>query len=162
MRHRVDPDAFEVVPWRDRRSVGQPDLVSDRPATGTGAGGATMTPFEPPAPCGSPSPHLADQALVAAKAAAGELAPRRALAAVGGIEAAVDALDALQQGRFPGKIVIVPQLDGLPLTGLDELARDPAFAALLDADGSWTTAAEALLFERHWHPGRTGILGAAG
>jgi threonine dehydrogenase-like Zn-dependent dehydrogenase len=101
---------------------------------------------------GTSGSRIADQALVVAKARAGELAPRRALAAIGGIEAALDALQALIDGRFPGKIVLFPQLEGLSLTGLDDLGADPEFAALLDADGSWTTAAEALLFRRHWHP----------
>ncbi|HYX11411.1 MAG TPA: hypothetical protein VE817_05500, partial [Candidatus Acidoferrum sp.] len=101
---------------------------------------------------GTSGSRIGDQALVVAKANAGELAPRRALAAVGGIDAAADALQALVDGLFPGKIVIFPQLTRLPLTGLDRLAADPEIGKALDRDGSWTTAAEAILFNRHWSP----------
>ena len=99
---------------------------------------------------GTSGSRISDQALVVRKSLAGQLEPRRALAAVGGMEAAQDALLALVEGRFPGKIVIFPALRGLPLTPLDDLAAThPDVAAALDADGSWTTEAEALLFARH-------------
>ena len=53
-------------------------------------------------------------------------------------------------GRFPGKIVIFPALRDLPLTPLAELAtKEPEVGSGLDADGSWTIAAEAALFDRH-------------
>jgi threonine dehydrogenase-like Zn-dependent dehydrogenase len=99
---------------------------------------------------GTSGSRIADQALVVEKALAGELEPRRALAAVGGIEAAQEALRALVEGRFPGKIVIFPALRGLPLTPLDDLAAsEPDVAAALAPDGTWTVEAEALLFARH-------------
>lgn len=99
---------------------------------------------------GTSGSRIADQALVVEKSLAGQLEPRRALAAVGGMEAAQDALQALVDGRFPGKIVIFPALRGLPLTGLPELAAsDPAIASALDANGAWTTEAEAALFARY-------------
>jgi threonine dehydrogenase-like Zn-dependent dehydrogenase len=98
---------------------------------------------------GTSGSRIADQALVVQKTLAGELEPRRALAAVGGMETAADALQALMDGRYPGKIVVFPQLTGLPLTGLAELARDPEIGPLLGPDGSWTSAAEQALFARH-------------
>ena len=98
---------------------------------------------------GTSGSRIADQALVVTKTIAGELEPRRALAAVGGMESAVDALQALVDGRFPGKIVIFPQLTGLPLTGVADLADDPEIGPKLAADGSWTSAAERALFERY-------------
>jgi hypothetical protein len=56
-------------------------------------------------------------------------------------------------GRFPGKIVIFPQLSGLPLTSLEDLAEaDPELAARLGEGGTWTREAEAILFARHWAP----------
>jgi threonine dehydrogenase-like Zn-dependent dehydrogenase len=97
---------------------------------------------------GTSGSRIADQALVVRKAIAGELEPRRALAAVGGMETAAEALQALVDGRYPGKIVVFPQLTGLPLTGLAELANDPEIGPLLGADGSWTSAAEEALFAR--------------
>ena len=99
---------------------------------------------------GTSGSRIADQALVVDKTMAGELEPRRALAAVGGIDAAQDALQALMDGRFPGKIVIFPALRDLPLTPLAELAgEEPDVGRALDADGSWTIEAEAALFGRH-------------
>ena len=54
-------------------------------------------------------------------------------------------------GRFPGKIVIFPQLRGLPLTSLEVLAAsDPEIAAALGEGGTWTREAEATLFARYW------------
>jgi threonine dehydrogenase-like Zn-dependent dehydrogenase len=97
---------------------------------------------------GTSGSRIADQALVVRKTMEGELEPRRALAAVGGMETAAEALQALVDGRYPGKIVVFPQLSGLPLTGLDELADDPEIGPLLGADGSWTSAAEEALFAR--------------
>jgi threonine dehydrogenase-like Zn-dependent dehydrogenase len=97
---------------------------------------------------GTSGSRIADQELVVQKTVAGELEPRRALAAVGGIETAAEALQALIDGRYPGKIVVFPQLTGLPLTGLAELADDPEIGPLLDAEGSWTSAAEQALFAR--------------
>jgi len=97
---------------------------------------------------GTSGSRIADQALVVRKTIAGELEPRRALAAVGGMETAAEALQALVDGRYPGKIVVFPQLTGLPLTGLVELADDPEIGPLLGADGSWTSVAEDALFAR--------------
>jgi len=99
---------------------------------------------------GTSGSRIRDQALVVDKTIAGQLEPRRALAAVGGMEAARDALEALVEGRFPGKIVIFPRLRNLPLTPLEELGRtDPDVSAALDPDGTWTREAEARLFARH-------------
>jgi threonine dehydrogenase-like Zn-dependent dehydrogenase len=99
---------------------------------------------------GTSGSRIADQELVVRKTIAGQLAPGRAVAAVGGMEAAPEGLRALVEGRFPGKIVIFPQLRGLPLTSLEDLAaRAPDIAAALGPGGTWTTAAEAVLFARH-------------
>jgi threonine dehydrogenase-like Zn-dependent dehydrogenase len=99
---------------------------------------------------GTSGSRIADQELVVRKTIDGQLAPGRAVAAVGSMEAAPDGLRALMEGRFAGKIVIFPQLRGLPLTSLDDLAaRDPEFGAALGAGGTWTTQAEAVLFARY-------------
>ncbi|HKC90588.1 MAG TPA: alcohol dehydrogenase catalytic domain-containing protein [Candidatus Limnocylindria bacterium] len=102
---------------------------------------------------GTSGSRIADQALVVAKTLAGELAPARAVAAVGGIDAAADGLRALVEGRFAGKIVIFPQLRGLPLTSLEDLATDdPELAAALGPGGTWNSEAEAVLFAKHLEP----------
>jgi threonine dehydrogenase-like Zn-dependent dehydrogenase len=99
---------------------------------------------------GTSGSRIADQELVVRKTMAGQLAPGRAVAAVGGMEAASDGLRALMEGRFAGKIVIFPQLRGLPLTSLEDLAaRDAEFGSALGPGGTWTTAAEAVLFTRY-------------
>jgi threonine dehydrogenase-like Zn-dependent dehydrogenase len=99
---------------------------------------------------GTSGSRIADQERVVAKSLSGELEPRRALAGVAGMEAAKESLQALIDGRLPGKIVIFPALRDLPLTPLTELSRsDPEVAAALDASGAWTIEAEALLFARH-------------
>ena len=54
------------------------------------------------------------------------------------------------EGRFAGKIVIFPQLRGLPLTSLGDLAGgDAEIAAALGPDRAWNSEAEALLFTRY-------------
>ena len=96
---------------------------------------------------------LADQAMVIAKTVSGDLSPNRSVAAVGGMEAARDGVAAMMEGRYPGKVVIFPQISGLPLLGLDELReRYPTVADKL-ADGDvWTAEAEAALVETFWQP----------
>ena len=99
---------------------------------------------------GTSGSRIADQALVVDKTLAGQLEPGRALAAVGGMESAPDALRALMEGRFPGKIVIFPSLRDLPVTPLTQIGRlDPDVQAALQPDGSWSRGAEALLFAHH-------------
>jgi L-sorbose 1-phosphate reductase len=100
---------------------------------------------------GTSGSTIADQQLVIQKTTAGQLSPARAVAAVAGMEAAADALRALVEGRYPGKIVVFPQLRGLALTSIEDLAAtDPEFAGALANGGVWTTDAEALLFSRFW------------
>lgn len=102
---------------------------------------------------GTSGSRIADQDLVVQKTLAGELSPARAVAAVGGIEAAADGLRSLVEGRFAGKIVIFPQLRGFPLTSIEELAAsDPELGAALGQGGTWTQEAEAILFAKHLEP----------
>ncbi len=78
----------------------------------------------------------------------GQLSPNRSVAAIGGIEAAREGMDAVQDGEVPGKIVIYPQIEGLPLTRLDELdERLPDVAEKLGPGNSWTNEAEIALLE---------------
>jgi L-sorbose 1-phosphate reductase len=102
---------------------------------------------------GTSGSALHDQATVIRKAIAGELSPNRSVAAIGGIEAARDGIRAMIEGRYPGKIVIFPQISGLPLTSIAELkATHPALAAQLGPGDVWTPAAEQALIERFWQP----------
>jgi threonine dehydrogenase-like Zn-dependent dehydrogenase len=102
---------------------------------------------------GTSGSALSDQALVIEKTLRHRLSPARSVGAVGGMEAALDGVRAMLDGRFAGKVLIFPQIQGLPLTGLDELARtEPAVAAKLGPGGVWTAAAEQALLERYWTP----------
>ncbi len=69
------------------------------------------------------------------------------------MEAAREGVQAMLDGRFPGKVVIFPQISGLPLIGVAELAEKyPEIAARLDPSGAWTADAERALIERFWSP----------
>lgn len=102
---------------------------------------------------GTSGSALADQETVIQKTLAGQLSPNRSVAAVGGLEAALDGIRAMMEGRYPGKVVIFPQLQGLPLTGVTELKQTlPDVAERLAAGEVWTAEAEQALIERFWQP----------
>ena len=66
-----------------------------------------------------------------------------AVAAVAGLEGVAEGIAAVAEGRFAGKIVIYPQIRGLPVTPLADLAQShpSVFANLRDGQG-WTNEAE--------------------
>lgn len=65
------------------------------------------------------------------------------LAAIGGLNAFRDGLDAVKSGKFPGKTVIFPQIEDLPLTPLADLksVRPKVYEKLKDGQ-FWTNEAE--------------------
>jgi L-sorbose 1-phosphate reductase len=92
-----------------------------------------------------------DQTLVMDRRVAGTLSPGRSVAAIGGLPTAAEALEAVEHGRFPGKVIVFPQIQNLPLMGLKELAeRLPDVAAKLGEDLMWTNEAEEMLIEKFW------------
>lgn len=92
-----------------------------------------------------------DQAQVMKRRVSGTLSPGRSVAAIGGLETAREALEAVMEGRYPGKVVVFPQITGLPLMGLDELKeRLPEVAEKLGDDLMWTNEAEEALIEQKW------------
>ncbi len=71
------------------------------------------------------------------------LSTNSAVAAVASLEGVADGLRAVAEGRFPGKVVIYPNIKPLPLTSLEELAeRLPAVYAKLQDGHIWTNEAE--------------------
>jgi len=73
----------------------------------------------------------------------GELSPNRSVAAVGSLSAAREGLLAVREGRFPGKVVIYPQIKDFPLTALPDLKDTlPGVWAKLDRGQEWTEEAE--------------------
>ena len=84
---------------------------------------------------GSAGSAIRDQLNVMNKVAAGHLSTASAVAAVGGLDAARDGMQGLMDGRFPGKMVIYPQVESFPLTALADL-RDLRAGGLCAA-GRW-------------------------
>lgn len=100
---------------------------------------------------------IEDQAEVLARAREGALSPGRSVAAIGGLNAARQAMAAVMEGRYPGKIVIFPQIPDLPLLGLDEVAEKlPAVGEKLEPGPVWTEAAEEALINHYWQPSGSG------
>ena len=100
---------------------------------------------------GTSGSKLKDQEVVIQKAMNEELNPNRSVAAIGGIEAARDGIEAMMNGVFAGKILIFPQISGLPLLSLDELETHfPKIAEKLGKNNLWTTEAEKALIEEFW------------
>jgi threonine dehydrogenase-like Zn-dependent dehydrogenase len=94
---------------------------------------------------------IKDQASVMERRVAGTLSPGRSVAAIGGMETAAMAIESVIEGKYPGKVVIFPQIHNLPLMGLKELKdRLPEVAAKLGEDLMWTNAAEEMLIEKMW------------
>ncbi|MCX8066183.1 MAG: alcohol dehydrogenase catalytic domain-containing protein [Candidatus Hydrogenedentes bacterium] len=80
---------------------------------------------------------------------AGERDTNRSVAVIGGLLAAREGLVAVKEARYPGKIVIYPQIVDLPLIPLEEIPkRLPDIAKYLSKDGTWTKEAEEALLER--------------
>jgi threonine dehydrogenase-like Zn-dependent dehydrogenase len=79
--------------------------------------------------------------------AEGALPARKVIGAIAGLNALPEALQAVQSHRYPGKVVVFPQLPDLPLIGLTELHdRLPEVAAHLEAGRYWTRDAERALY----------------
>jgi len=97
---------------------------------------------------GTSGSKIADMAAVLEKTASGALDTAASLAAIGGMEAFRDGLEAVRSSRFPGKTIIFPHVSGLPLTGLDELDTVlPDVARALRPGFLWSKEAEALLLQ---------------
>jgi threonine dehydrogenase-like Zn-dependent dehydrogenase len=98
---------------------------------------------------GTSGSALEDMNTVLAKVEAAVLDTNLSVAAVGGLEAAIEGLQAVEERRIAGKVVIYPSCRGLGLTSLDELEADlPEVAALLH-DGVWSHEAETALLDEH-------------
>jgi len=93
-----------------------------------------------------------DQTLVMERRMAGTLSPARSLAAIGGLETAQEALQAVMDGKYPGKVVVFPQIHHMPLMGLKELKEKlPEVAEKLGENLMWTNEAEEALIEKMWN-----------
>ncbi len=94
---------------------------------------------------------LDDQRRVLSQASAGTLSPGISVGAIGGMNVARDGIQAVVEGKYAGKIVIFPQLEDLPLLGLNELEEIlPEVGKKLGPGNMWTKEAEEALFEKYW------------
>ncbi|MGC8880453.1 MAG: alcohol dehydrogenase catalytic domain-containing protein [Anaerolineae bacterium] len=92
---------------------------------------------------GHSASDIDDMQVMLMQVEAGELDTNRSLAAVGSLEAARDGMQAVIDTRFPGKIVIFPNIKPLPLTPLSELKEKmPSVHARLKDGREWTREAE--------------------
>ncbi len=81
-------------------------------------------------------------------AQAGKINLNSAVVAVGGMLAASEAIRAAETRRYPGKIIIYPQLENLPLMDISELAEVyPSIKSVLGEHNLWTRKAEEKLLE---------------
>ncbi|MGQ9632053.1 MAG: alcohol dehydrogenase catalytic domain-containing protein [bacterium] len=72
-----------------------------------------------------------------------ELLTNYSVAAIGGINAVWEGIEAVQKGRFPGKIVIYPQIEDLPLTAVEDIPKVmPKVGEKLEGGNIWTKEAE--------------------
>lgn len=92
---------------------------------------------------GSSGSRLSDMKYTLELTERGELSPGHSVSAIGGINAAAEGLKAVRDRTFPGKVVIFPQLENLPLIPLARLSEHlPNVAAKLALSDMWTKEAE--------------------
>ena len=84
-----------------------------------------------------------DLRLTLFQAETGQLSPNRSVAAIGSLSAARDGLQSVLDTSFPGKVVIYPNIQELPLTSLSDLEQVlPSVHAKLKDGREWTVEAE--------------------
>jgi len=99
---------------------------------------------------GTSGSTLDDMKVVLRKVAGRQLDTNLSVAAIAGLDGAIDGIRAVEKNLIPGKIVVYPFAKGLKLTALTEIgALHPAVARSL-AGGRWNREAEtALKMEYH-------------
>ncbi len=92
---------------------------------------------------GHSASSIDDLRLMLHETESGELSPNRSVAAIGSLSAAKEGLKAVQDQRFPGKVVIYPNIKEFPLTALPDLKHIlPEVYAKLKNGREWTNEAE--------------------
>lgn len=98
---------------------------------------------------GTSGSNIDDMKIVLRKVTARTLDTNLSVAAVSGLDGAVEGIRAVEAQAMPGKIIVYPSCHGLGLTPLTQLGeKHPEVAALLK-DGAWTKAAEEKLIARY-------------
>lgn len=102
---------------------------------------------------GTSGSTLADQHAILQKAESGHLAMNCSVAAIGGMDAARDGLRSVMDSQYAGKVILFPQLAGLPLTPLSELRQArPGIARAFENGDIWSRRAESILINELWAP----------
>jgi threonine dehydrogenase-like Zn-dependent dehydrogenase len=79
----------------------------------------------------------------------GKLTPATALAAIGGMRSLKEGLEAVANASFPGKTVIFPHCENLPLTPVEKMGElEPAVERTLDTNKLYTLETEKALFAK--------------
>ncbi len=100
---------------------------------------------------GTSGSTVADQLRVLEKIQNNTLSAAQTVAAIGGMTAMSNGLQAVLEQTYPGKIVIFPQLTDLPLVSLPELEQGlPDVYRQLGPGPTWTAQAERVLIEQCW------------
>lgn len=95
---------------------------------------------------GSSGSSLSDMVNTLEAAESGNLSTNTSVAAIGGIDAGWAGMKAVKEGTYPGRVVIYPQIENLPLTAVTALEdKLPNVAAKLTDGISWNIEAEAEL-----------------
>lgn len=80
-----------------------------------------------------------------------KLFPNHSVAAIGGLNAAYQGLEAVKSSAFAGKVVIFPQMPDMPLIAINKLHKDfPNVAKKLEDDRFWSKEAEDELIKSQW------------
>ncbi|MBC7315610.1 MAG: zinc-binding dehydrogenase [Chloroflexi bacterium] len=97
---------------------------------------------------GSSGSSIADLRHMLEEAESGRLDPNLSVVAISGLGDAKKGLEGVMSQRFPGKVVIYPQVLDFPLTMLPDLkGRLPRVYERLGPNESWTVEAEAAFLE---------------
>jgi len=94
---------------------------------------------------GTSGSTLDDMKMVLKKVASRQLDTNLSVAAITGLDGAVDGIRAVEKNLMPGKIIVYPFAKGLKLTALTEVGREHSGVAKSLNDGQWNKNAEAAL-----------------
>lgn len=96
---------------------------------------------------GTSGSTLEDMKAVLTKVRARTLDTNLSVAAVAGLDGAIDGIRAVEKNLMPGKIIVYPFAKGMKLTALTEIAEDHSGVARALDNGHWTAQAERALRE---------------
>jgi L-sorbose 1-phosphate reductase len=92
---------------------------------------------------------LSDMITVLGKVESGRLDTDVSVAAVAGLDGAVDGIRAVEHRKIDGKIIVYPTCKGLPLTPLENLHQYAPQASQFLSDGRWNRQAEKTLLSHY-------------